>query len=166
MAPRRKQSATVDIKIRMKEPLRAEIERAAKRRGVSMNTEMVDRLEQAYRAEEALGGPRTAALLRALAEIGKFEGGEGDTWLDNYMLHAVIAESWRKTIEEAGPDVPEEIRDKMNFYVETLERLERNEFAGEYRERIIKVLGYAASDVRLPLELRAQLAAVANVDIG
>src|SRR5262245_26020289 len=48
---RRKQAARADIKIRMKEPLRAKIEAAAKRRGVSMNAEMVSRLEQSFQKE-------------------------------------------------------------------------------------------------------------------
>lgn len=37
-----------EIKIRLREPLRAKIERAAKRRGVSMNSEMIHRLDQSF----------------------------------------------------------------------------------------------------------------------
>jgi hypothetical protein len=54
MAKRRKQTATVDIKIRMREPLRASIEREAKRRGVSMNAEMVDRLQRTFAPTDPL----------------------------------------------------------------------------------------------------------------
>ena len=46
--PARKKSAIVQQKIRMHEPLRADIERAAKRNGVSMNGEMVKRLEMSF----------------------------------------------------------------------------------------------------------------------
>ena len=56
----RKQSATVDLKVRMKEPLRSALERAAKQRGVSMNAEAVDRLEKSFAEQgyivELLGG--------------------------------------------------------------------------------------------------------------
>lgn len=52
----RKKTATVDIKIRFKEPLRARIERAAKQRGVSMNAEMTDRLERSFSQDDSFGG--------------------------------------------------------------------------------------------------------------
>jgi hypothetical protein len=97
---KRKESATVDIKIRMKEPLRAEIEKAATRRGVSMNAEMVDRLERSFSDEawashvfEARYGKQLAGVLemvgRAMHETGTHVGFaatgtlEGATnWLD------------------------------------------------------------------------------------
>ena len=41
----RAKSATINLKVRMKEPLRARIERIAKQNGVSMNAEAVRRLE-------------------------------------------------------------------------------------------------------------------------
>ena len=42
----RDQATTVQLKVRMKEPLRADLEEAAQRRGVSMNAEIVRRLER------------------------------------------------------------------------------------------------------------------------
>jgi hypothetical protein len=45
---KRKKSATVGLMVRMKEPLRAKIEKAAKARGVSMNTEATSRLERSF----------------------------------------------------------------------------------------------------------------------
>jgi hypothetical protein len=53
----RPQSATVDLKVRMKEPLRVSLETAAKARGVSMNAEAVARLERSFSEESAFGGP-------------------------------------------------------------------------------------------------------------
>lgn len=50
---RRKQSATVQLTLRMKEPLRAQIKRSAKRRGLSLNAEIVDQLERVYTYEES-----------------------------------------------------------------------------------------------------------------
>ena len=49
----REESATVELKVRMKEPLRASLELAARQHGVSMNAEAVRRLDQSF-AEEAL----------------------------------------------------------------------------------------------------------------
>jgi hypothetical protein len=42
------------VKIRIKKPLRAQLEKAAKANGVSFNSEVVDRLEQSFRAEGML----------------------------------------------------------------------------------------------------------------
>lgn len=43
---KRDQTALVQLKVRMREPLRARMEQDAKRRGVSINAEIVDRLER------------------------------------------------------------------------------------------------------------------------
>ena len=48
----RAKSATIDLKVRMKEPLRACIEEAAREHGVSMNAEIVNRLARTFREEE------------------------------------------------------------------------------------------------------------------
>ena len=47
----RKQTATVDLKVRMKEPLRAALEKAAHKKGRSLNAEAVQRLERSFRSE-------------------------------------------------------------------------------------------------------------------
>ncbi len=48
----RKKSDTVQLKLRMKEPLRADIEKSAIDCGVSMNTEMVGRLKNSFKDEQ------------------------------------------------------------------------------------------------------------------
>jgi hypothetical protein len=50
-AMRRKASAYVQFKARMKEELRAKLERAAKEHGVSINAELVRRLEASFTQE-------------------------------------------------------------------------------------------------------------------
>lgn len=80
-------SAVAEIKIRMKEPLRAAIEHAAKRRGVSMNAEMIDRLdasfaETAYPAEVAA---LAELIARAMAETGSSIEGM-NRWSDHGYL--------------------------------------------------------------------------------
>ena len=45
---KRDQRALVQLKVRMREPLRARVEEDAKRRGVSINAEIVDRLERSF----------------------------------------------------------------------------------------------------------------------
>lgn len=62
----REKSATVDLKVRMKEPLRARIEAAAKERGVSMNAEAVDRLERSFATDDQHGSPQVANMARMM----------------------------------------------------------------------------------------------------
>lgn len=50
----RKKTAIVNMKLRMREPLRRAIEMAAKSRGISMNAETVSRLEQSFRDDRVL----------------------------------------------------------------------------------------------------------------
>jgi Arc-like DNA binding domain len=53
---KRDQTAVADVKTRLREPLRAKLERAARHRGVSMNAEICDRLERSFQREEEFGG--------------------------------------------------------------------------------------------------------------
>jgi hypothetical protein len=55
-------TANVDIKIRMKEPLREQIERDAAERGISMNAAMVDRLNRSFMFDQLLGKWRAPEL--------------------------------------------------------------------------------------------------------
>jgi hypothetical protein len=48
----RKRSATYDYKLRIREPLRRQIEAAAKKRGVSNNAEMTRRLERSFEQDD------------------------------------------------------------------------------------------------------------------
>ena len=50
----RKQSAIVGLRVRMREPLRKKLEVAAKKRGVSLNAELVHRLEESFLSEGVL----------------------------------------------------------------------------------------------------------------
>lgn len=77
----RDKRATVDLKVRMKESLRAQIESAALNHGISMNAEAVARLEQTFRDEGLLPeildlayGRETAGLLILLAETVRHVG--------------------------------------------------------------------------------------------
>ncbi len=54
----RPKSATVQLKVRLKEPLRARIEVAAKGNGVSMNAEIGDRLRGSFDREDLLATVR------------------------------------------------------------------------------------------------------------
>ena len=68
---KRPKAATVDIGLRVKEPVRARIERAARDNGVSMNAEINGRLDSSFTREDVFdrmfGGPemRRMAMLWA-----------------------------------------------------------------------------------------------------
>jgi Arc-like DNA binding domain len=47
----RKQTAIVGLKVRLREPLRKKLELAAKKKGVSLNAELVTRLEESFLGE-------------------------------------------------------------------------------------------------------------------
>jgi hypothetical protein len=71
----REKTARVDLKVRMKEPLRARIEAAAQDRGVSLNAEAEGRLERSFTDEDRFGGRETfgvtIAMLAAFIQGGQ-----------------------------------------------------------------------------------------------
>ena len=85
--PERTKSDTVQLKVRMKEPLRAALEEASERRGVSMNAEIVQRLERSFTEEESLGGPgmrRLAySMIVAFTRAGRLRAGGKENWIDD-----------------------------------------------------------------------------------
>ena len=95
--PRRKESETVQVGLRIKEPLRAALEETAKHRGVSMNAEIVARLEQSFAAERRLadvfGSSEMFGLMKALAAVMQTAGGsakrlsDGTKVADGWMDH-------------------------------------------------------------------------------
>jgi|GraSoiStandDraft_4_1057263.scaffolds.fasta_scaffold82822_3 hypothetical protein len=118
MAKARDMSAMVDIKIRMREPLRAEIEQSASSRGVSMNTEMVDRLAASFnrqRTGEALDfshGGRLAGSVQIIAKVIEFAAhealllspdGRGKDWLSEPYVFDQVAKALGRVIEGLRP---------------------------------------------------------------
>ena len=67
LAAQRGQDAVAQLKARLREPLRARLEASAKVRGVSLNTELVDRLEQSFAREDSFGGSEMANMARLMA---------------------------------------------------------------------------------------------------
>ena len=67
--PTRDDAATVQLKIRIKEPLRATIEEDAEARGVTMNAIINDRLEQSFREDARSRDLREALALALGADV-------------------------------------------------------------------------------------------------
>lgn len=83
---KRKPTARVQVPIRMLESLRAALEKSAKARGVSLNSEVVARLDRSLNTEStfeaAFGGPelhQTALLMAAaFASAGRASSGKAN----------------------------------------------------------------------------------------
>ena len=74
---RRKKSATVQLKLRIKEELRSRLEKAAKTRDVSMNAEIWERLEKSFEFEDRFGGTLVADLLESIGAAMRSTGEHG-----------------------------------------------------------------------------------------
>ncbi len=90
---KRGKSARAQLPLRISEALRARIEKAAKAGSVSMNTAIVERLEQSFQTKRRFGGPRATLLGEEvgslMAKVGECGGyytygkiGHGREWLD------------------------------------------------------------------------------------
>lgn len=93
---KRSRSDTVQLKARMKEPLRAKLEAAAEAKGISLNAEMVHRLEQSFLADEFLGGPGNATAAKLVGLILQdVEARTGKSWREDkdtyYGAFAAVA---------------------------------------------------------------------------
>jgi hypothetical protein len=125
---KRAKQATVDIGMRVKEPLRARIARTAKDRGVSMNAEMVDRLERSFSEErdrarliEAIfGGPEILGLMKLISaamqeagqaagfeSAGSLEGAAG--WMQNPYAYDQATKACLRILDTLKPPGPIEI---------------------------------------------------------
>jgi Arc-like DNA binding domain len=87
--PRRKDTQTVQLGLRVKEWMRAALEESARERGVSMNAEIVRRLEQTFHLDEqietAFGDATTYEMMRAVAAAMRAAGGRA-RWLEGHPV--------------------------------------------------------------------------------
>ncbi len=116
----RKESATVQLKVRLKEPLRARIEKAARKRKHPMNTEIVDRLEMSFSKDEKLqlthqlvmdgvyeqfGEKGTYCLMKYLVEaLGYVENETGKSWLNDKETYEQVHVAWTSILRRYGPE--------------------------------------------------------------
>src|SRR5215831_18447496 len=106
----RDNSATVQLsKIRIKEELRAKLERDAEERGYTLNAAIVNRLERSFLVETNLGGPEALRMAAAFTLAGQhaaaYEGhpewAASGQWRQDPACYesailAVIKELWRQ----------------------------------------------------------------------
>jgi len=114
MAVRTKPKQRAQVGLRLPEGLRKKIEKSAKRQGVSMNSEIVNRLEQSLR-DELFGGPHTRNLLNTLgAAITAVEHHTGKKWIDDEDTQAQAYLAMYAFLGAfGGPNMPELLRHRM-----------------------------------------------------
>jgi hypothetical protein len=72
--PRRKPTESAELKLRLRESLRSAIEKSARKRGRSLNQELIERLERSFDEEERLGGAQLVELIETIARVMKSTG--------------------------------------------------------------------------------------------
>jgi hypothetical protein len=120
MPPKRDQSDTVQLKIRMKEPLRKKIEDSARVRGLSLSAEMVDRLEISFeydrRMEDIFGSRQIFDILKIVASVMNEAGSsqrrhhdnaaldDGSTWLSDPDAYGDAFDAAKLVLEALRPN--------------------------------------------------------------
>jgi hypothetical protein len=88
------------VGIRTTRELKDLLQRAADLSGRSLAQEIEYRLEASFQTEDAFGGPRTAALLRALGAATQLrKGGGPDAWLDDPHARRATFEGWKQQLD-------------------------------------------------------------------
>ncbi len=100
----RARSDTIQLKARMKEPLRAKLEEAAETKGVSLNAEMIHRLEQSFSDDaaliEAFGGRDTYDVLRVMGSVAAhIQTRKGKTVAD-WKIGVAVGYAWKRLIHD------------------------------------------------------------------
>ncbi len=115
-----KKSTTVQLKVRLKEPLRARIEKAARKQEHPMNTEIVDRLEMSFSEDEKLqlthqivmdgvyeqfGGIGTYSIMKLLTEAIRYiEDETGKSWQDDRNTYEQVETACKVILSRYGPE--------------------------------------------------------------
>jgi hypothetical protein len=122
----KKPSDTVGLTLRLKESLRSELERSAKERGASLNSEVVHRLERSFdqdqRLEDVFGSADLFGLLRAVGTAmdaaGKYagfmstrspEGARG--WIDHPYAYDQAVQAAERVLDALRPHGEVEVPD-------------------------------------------------------
>ena len=125
----RKKSDAVAIQIRMKEPLRASIEDAASERGVSMNAEMVRRLEWSFIDDTAramyihseFGGPLNFALGEVIGRMAEdISGAAWAPWFNNPFVFREFRRALDVFLDALTPPPSEEESETASFQLKAM----------------------------------------------
>lgn len=115
--PKRSTDAYARLSLRIKEPLRARCEESAHRRGVSMNTEIADRLERSFDTDQTIeavfGSREIFAMMRMMASVlepvGRSAGTvlqlpEGSHWLEDPFAYDQAVKAMNRVLDVMRPE--------------------------------------------------------------
>jgi hypothetical protein len=112
---KRSATATAELKVRLREPLRAKVERAAKKHRVSMNAEIVTRLENSFIEVDRFGGPDLMRVTFLMAEAFAHAGelcSEPNTppaeWVRDHKIYMQAAFSVLQALLANLPDATQD----------------------------------------------------------
>ena len=86
MAKTKKQGAG-QYPLRLPDGLRSRIEKSAKDRNVSINAEILGRLERSFEFEDRLGGPKVAELVETIGTVMRSTGEHTAFFVDSSKTH-------------------------------------------------------------------------------
>jgi hypothetical protein len=121
---KRKKTDTVQLsKIRMREDLRSKLEQAAQRREVTLNGEIVHRLERSFAEEDVAGGPeaRGIVLLMTAAFLSHGEraaaGQKPAKWLHDQESFRSAIFGVTRALLDSLPDASDQEQEKTIRYI-------------------------------------------------
>jgi hypothetical protein len=140
---------------RLREALKGQLETAAEAAGRSLSEEIEFRLEQSFQAEEALGGPRTRALFRSLANLTRlWKANEPDAWLDDIAGYDQISHAWKITIDNYAPPITEQIKQRFEEGRQAVLRLINDDYPTSAHRNYDKALcSLLSADPSMPRKL-------------
>ena len=71
---RRTKTSRPQVGLRVSEDMRVRLEKAAKKSGCSINSEIVERLDRSFQIENQYGGPRLSELIETIAVVMRSTG--------------------------------------------------------------------------------------------
>jgi hypothetical protein len=146
MTEKREPTDLVQLKVRMREPLRARLEKAAKLRGESLNAETVRRLEHSFDIQDLLTETLALTFGRHLAAL-LLEIGHA---MDSTGKHAAFAATGTLDPWTANPYAFDQAVRACARVVER--RRPRGQISPPKRERLIEAIGEDLEQARDRLE--------------
>ncbi len=113
----RKKTAIAQVGLRLREPLRSKVEKAAKARGVSMNQELVDRIEGSFlNQDDVFGDARTYRFVRFVAlGIQLVERAAEKSWERDFETKETVKVAVERLFDTFGPKGPERGRSVLEI---------------------------------------------------
>ena len=129
----RPKTALAGLKIRLREPLRARLKSTAKRRGVSLNKELVAQLEQSFAKDDAFSDPDIANMMQLLGAAFVRGGQRGAAarkhpewkpaqWLNDTFCYEAAFHALRDALVMAAPEYEGKRPDIFSWAAQTAAR--------------------------------------------